>query len=405
MAFSIIAVLLTSGLIEKKIYSFSENYYNGAYEDINSPFNTYFRFFDTSSQAWPNNTSYDGWWGMDTLPKLNYENSPALCDNIISIAKKWVSEPYNIDGWRLDVAADLGHSKEFNHEFWKRFRKEIKAVNEDVIILAEHYGSPADWLDGTQWDTVMNYDAFMEPVSWFLTGMEKHSDRFDEYLYGNGRMFLEMLMNAKASLPMNSLLSAMNELSNHDHSRFLTRTNKKVGRLASLGAEEADKDINYAIFRQGIIMLMTLQGAPTIYYGDEVGVCGWTDPDNRRTYPWGKEDFELLEYHKYMNFIHKNHAELKSGSLLFVVADDNIVVYARVLGEKKSLICIYTGEEEKEVIIPVWIAGIEKGDRLSRIMYTDETGYNVGSLVYEIEAKDLSINFAPVSAMIFELQK
>ena len=82
-----------------------------------------------------------------------------------------------------------------------------------------------------------------------------------------------------------SLLVAMNELSNHDHSRFLTRTNRMVGRVGTAGTAAARQDIDEAIFKQGVVMQMTLPGAPTLYYGDEAGVCGWTDPDNRRTYP------------------------------------------------------------------------------------------------------------------------
>ena len=79
------------------------------------------------------------------------------------IGAKWVSPPFNADGWRLDVAADLGHSPEFNHKFWKEFRRVVKEANPEAIILAEHYGDAMSWLQGDEWDTVMNYDAFMEP--------------------------------------------------------------------------------------------------------------------------------------------------------------------------------------------------------------------------------------------------
>ena len=83
----------------------------------------------------PGNGSYDGWWGHDTLPKLNYEDSKELEENVLGIAKKWVSPPYNVDGWRLDVAADLGRSNEYNHEFWKKFRKAVKEANPHALIL------------------------------------------------------------------------------------------------------------------------------------------------------------------------------------------------------------------------------------------------------------------------------
>ena len=91
-----------------------------------------------------------------------------------------------------------------------------------------------------------------------------------------------------------------NELSNHDHSRFLTRTNHKVGRVSQHGTKGAEEGVNLAVMREAVVMQMTWVGAPTVYYGDEVGLCGFTDPDNRRTYPWGHEDQELLAFHKEM---------------------------------------------------------------------------------------------------------
>ena len=87
------------------------------------------------------------------------------------------------------MAADLGHSPEFNHKFWKEFRRVVKEANPEAIILAEHYGDAMSWLQGDEWDTVMNYDAFMEPVTWFLTGMEKHSDEKNESMRGNANSF------------------------------------------------------------------------------------------------------------------------------------------------------------------------------------------------------------------------
>ena len=214
----------------EKIYDKDESYNKGAFLQKDSLYHDFFHFYPDGS--WPDNTHYDAWWGNDTLPKLNYEDSEHLADYIRKIAKKWLSEPYNIDGWRLDVAADLGKTEEYNHKFWREFRKAVKSVNPEAIILAEHYGNPSPWLDGSQWDTVMNYDAFMEPVGWFLTGMEKHSDVYRGDLVGNGDAFFTAMTDFSARFTAPTAQVAMNELSNHDHSRFLTRTNRVVGRIA-----------------------------------------------------------------------------------------------------------------------------------------------------------------------------
>ena len=104
----------------------------GAYEGKKSPYRDYFRFYGGEDSK-----SYDGWWGHDTLPKLFYENSEKLCNKIMEIARKWVMPPYCADGWRLDVAADLGHSPEFNHLFWKRFRENVKEVNPEAVIITK----------------------------------------------------------------------------------------------------------------------------------------------------------------------------------------------------------------------------------------------------------------------------
>ncbi|MGX8706935.1 MAG: alpha amylase N-terminal ig-like domain-containing protein, partial [bacterium] len=148
-----------------------ENIYfggNGAYGHPTSRYRGYFDFRDASN--------YHCWWDVETLPKLYYERSSALREAIYRVAEQWAMPPYSIDGWRLDVAADLGLTPQFNHLFWKEFRQRVKAVNPNLLIIAEHYGDPSPWLGGDEWDSVMNYDAFMDPLSFFLTGMEKHSD-------------------------------------------------------------------------------------------------------------------------------------------------------------------------------------------------------------------------------------
>ena len=345
----------------------------GAYESKDSKYASFFKF---SEDAWPDNYHYESWWGNDTLPKLNYEDSEKLQDYIIKIGKKWVSPPFNADGWRLDVAADLGHSEEFNHKFWKRFRKAVKKANPDAIILAEHYGDASAWLQGDEWDTVMNYDAFMEPVTWFLTGMDKHSDQLNPDLIGNAWAFEHSMKEAMGRMQNESLLVAMNELSNHDHSRFLTRTNSTTGRLASAGSEAASENVNYDTFRSGVVMQMTLPGAPTLYYGDEAGLCGWTDPDNRRTYPWGRENVDLIEFYKKAIKIHKKLEVLKTGSYMVLNVDSGMLSYARFNEKSAVVTAVNTTDEPKDFHIPVWKLGV-KGNEYAKIIQTAQGWYDI----------------------------
>lgn len=306
-------------LDRERIYENSNDFEKGAYVSADSPYKDFFQFNDMG--AWPYNGTYNGWWGHDTLPKLNYEGSKKLEEYILNIGRKWVSPPYNVDGWRLDVAADLGFSAEYNHEFWRKFRNAVKEANPDAVILAEHYGDPYSWLQGDQWDTIMNYDAFMEPLTWFLTGMEKHSDSFKQEKIGNPSYFFDSMRHNMSRMGDSPVRISMNELSNHDHSRFLTRTNRTVGRTDSRGPKAAEMNVNKGVFKEAVVVQMTWPGAPTIYYGDEAGVCGWTDPDNRRTYPWGHEDKELIEFHKAVINIHKSVPALIDGSYKIFLAN------------------------------------------------------------------------------------
>ena len=385
-------------LDKEQIYENQQGYEKGAYVSADSPYRSFFKFFE---ESWPYNYHYNGWWGHDTLPKLNYEESPKLYDYIMNIAKKWVSAPYNIDGWRLDVAADLGQSGDFNHKFWKDFRKAVKEANPEAIILAEHYGDPGSWLQGDEWDTVMNYDAFMEPVTWFLTGMEKHSDEKRDDLRGDAYSFFASMRHHMSRFQGQSLLVAMNELSNHDHSRFLTRTNGNVGRVASAGSEAANAYVNKGIMKEAVVMQMTWPGAPTLYYGDEAGLCGWTDPDNRRTYPWGREDIELIEFHRDAISIHKHNKALKKGSFKALLGDYNIIAYGRFLEENIIAVALNNNGVEREIRIPVWQLGVRDDDIMESLMISQKDFYNVGKMEYKIQNGDLVVSLPAFGAGIF----
>ena len=390
-------------LDRERIYENAPGYEKGAYIDKDSPYHSYFQFHDENK--FPYNGSYDGWWGHDTLPKLNYENSRQLLDYVLYIGRKWVSPPYNADGWRLDVAADLGHTPEFNHSFWKEFRKTVKMANPNAIILAEHYGSPVDWLQGQEWDTVMNYDAFMEPVTWFLTGMQKHSDDYREDMRGNADSFWGAMRHHCAAFTMPSILVAMNELSNHDHSRFLTRTNHKVGRTNTLGPQAADEGVNKAVLREAVVIQMTWPGAPTIYYGDEAGVCGFTDPDNRRTYPWGHEDKELIAFHKEIIRIHKTHQEFLTGSLKYLDADYNVIGYGRFNREGQSVILVNNNDYEITREVSVWYLGIPKECVLNCLMLTTWEGYSTEPKQYPVISGKVKVTLPATSAIILRHEK
>ena len=379
------------------IYEDAPGYEKGAFVSKDSPYRTFFKFRE---DTWPYNVNYDGWWGHDTLPKLNYEESPKLYEYIMRIARKWVSPPYNVDGWRLDVAADLGQTAEYNHHFWHEFRRNVKEANPNAIVLAEHYGDPTEWLKGDQWDTVMNYDAFMEPLTWFLTGVEKHSDEYRGDLIGNADAFFGSMRHYLTRFNTQSLQVAMNELSNHDHSRFLTRTNHQVGRISSRGADAANEGVNKNLFRMAVLMQMTWPGAPTIYYGDEAGLCGWTDPDSRRAYPWGHEDEELIQYHKELIRIHKEHQVLRTGSILFLFGEYQCISYGRFDDNEHIVVAINISQDTRHMEIPVWRLGMTQPTRMARVILTDASGFSIETKVYPVQSGKLILDCPPETAVL-----
>lgn len=341
-------------------------------DTLTNPENPYRSFFNFDE-----NNDYEKWWSNDTLPKLNYENAPDLVAKIYEVGCKWVSPPYKVDGWRLDVAADLGHSEAYNHSFWKGFRQKVKGVSENCLILAEHYGTPREWLGTGEWDSVMNYDAFMEPVTWFLTGMEKHSDEFREDLYNNTDAFWGAMNHYAAHFPMQSLSCAMNQLSNHDHSRFLTRTNRRIGRVHELGWAAADEDVDRRVFMEAVVFQMTWIGAPTLYYGDEVGLCGFTDPDNRRCFPWGEEDKNLLAFHRAVIKLRKRYHRLFTyGSTIRLHDAPGLLCYGRVTDNEVVIVCINNNDRAISFKLPVWRCGLPKDHVMYEEFQTCRGGFN-----------------------------
>lgn len=389
-------------LDRERIYENVPGYSKGAYISEDSPYHNYFSFH---GKKWPDNKDYDGWWNYDTLPKLNYEASEELCEYVLGVGKKWVSAPFNADGWRLDVAADLGHSGIFNHTFWKRFRKAVKQANPEAIILAEHYGSARKWLQGDEWDTVMNYDAFMEPLTYFLTGMEKHSDAYHPEVEGDTKKFWkQMTHHIGENFTEASFYTAMNELSNHDHSRFLTRTNQVVGRCDKKGNLAADQNVRKYVMREAVVVQMTWPGAPTIYYGDEAGVSGFTDPDNRRTYPWGQEDQEMIAFHRDAILMHRQNEELRTGSLsaIAVQHEKNVLAYGRFNADAACVVVLNNGAGEVTEQLDVHYLGIQRNCMLRQLLKTTQEGYETTAIQMEVIDGKVTLTLPAYAAVVLK---
>lgn len=348
---------------------------------------------------------FESWWDVETLPKLNYDGSRRLWDEMLEIAEFWVSEPYCCDGWRLDVAADLGHTPQINHAFWKDFVKRVKTANPDALVFAEHYGNPREWLESGEWDSVMNYDGFMDPVSGFFTGVDKHCDYECRELLANAEAFAENLRRGRDGFPdEDSYLAAVNQIDNHDHARYITRTAGRVGRLATEGSEAASEGVRYDVLLSTVVFQMTWPGAPTLYYGDETAVPGWTDPDNRRTYPWGHENYEIIYFYRNIIRLHKSSEALRIGECLVLQSADGVFAFCRKKGEEQFIVVINRNEEERDFALNMADGGLLPGSAI-RVFETTAGGYSVGSKKADICDGILRIQLKPVSSAVFRLTK
>ncbi len=312
------------------VYFNCYNKYNdlGAYQSKNSKYYKWYNF-----NNFPND--YGCWWGIKTLPTINKENQDFI-DFITG--ENGVIDHYTklgVGGWRLDVVDELPS------HFVKNIRKAVKRANQEAIIIGEvwedasnkiSYGKRREYFQGKELDSVMNYPLKNAIIEFVLSGNAKQlthtiSEQIDHY-------------------PQNVLHSLMNILSTHDTARILSvlsgentdgKDKIELSKLKILPDKKQD-----AIFRLKVATLLqfTLCGVPSIYYGDEVGMEGHFDPLNRCTFPWGRENLEILEWYKFLSRLRKGFSAFKKGEFRNVYNDDGVLIYKRIDDKSQVLICV-----------------------------------------------------------------
>ena len=292
-------------------------YFASACESPESPFYSWYTFYQHPHK-------YNSWWGFDTLPTVN-KLDPAFMDFIInaenSVVAHWLA--LGADGFRLDVVDELPD------EFVLRLKTRIREIKPDALLIGEVWEDASNkisynirrryFADG-ELDSCMNYP-FRTAILNFVKG-------FDD-----GRQLQETVMSIAENYPPQVLVCNMNLLSTHDTPRALTaladdfegsREEYAGRKLSSEQAEQAKKMFKLAAFLQ-----YTLPGSPSIYYGDEAGLEGHKDPFNRRTYPWGKEDTELLAFFRGLGRLRKSSEVLRMGNIDFLYAEEGKLAFTR----------------------------------------------------------------------------
>lgn len=297
----------------------------GAFKNPESPFREWYSF-----SQYPN--VYESWWGITTLPNVN-ENNPAYTEYICGeggILQKWID--LGAAGWRLDVADELPDL------FIDNLNKSVKSKGEDKVIYGEvwedatnkeSYGVRRRYLIGGQLDSVMNYP-FKEAVLNYVKS-------------GDARSFVDGVMTIVEHYPKPCTDILMNFLSTHDTERAITRlAGDDVGwNGREWQAERYLTDSQYvygiALMKCAMVLQFFLPGIPSIYYGDEAGQEGYKDPFNRRTYPWGRENLELVEFTKELGSIRRRVKAFARGNIRFIEVTKDFAIFSREdkeIGEK-----------------------------------------------------------------------
>ena len=310
---------------------------NGAYNRQDSPYYSWYTFYN-----WPN--SYNSWWGFDTLPTVNKMDEKFL-DYIIrdadSVVAHWLK--LGADGFRLDVADELPDA------FLSLLRKRIREVKPDALLLGEVWEDASNkiaydvrrryFVDG-ELDSVMNYP-FRTAILNFMRGRD------------SGKGLKDAVMTIVENYPAQVVACNMNMLSTHDTPRILTalvddfdgsREEKAARHLTRNQLEVARDRLQMAAFLQ-----YTLPGSPSLYYGDEALMEGYKDPFNRRTYPWGREDPEILSFFRHLGRLRKEREELRLGDIRFFAAGDKHIGFARSFEGKTSKIYVNRSGDPWEV--------------------------------------------------------
>ena len=248
------------------------------------------------------------------MPKLNTSN-PEVTKYLLDVAKFWIKE-YKIDGWRLDVCDEVSHT------FWKKFRDTIKSVNKDAVIIGEIMHEANNFLKGDQLDSIMNYPIKFACVDFFA----KKNITAREFLniLGQNRM-----------LYMNSInKQLLNLIGSHDTARFLTECHDNIEKM-----------------KLAICFQFTYVGVPYIYYGDEIGLCGGEDPQNRKCMIWNEklQNHDLLNFYKKMITIRKKHPTFVHGDFKEISRENNILSYSREYNNEKYIIIINNNDHSEYI--------------------------------------------------------
>ena len=348
---------------------------------------SYTEWFTVSSTKTGDTYSYEGWWGYDSMPVIKSTNgseyqtgnwAQEIISGSNSVNAYWISK--GMDGWRLDVA------NEVSDETWQNFRASVKALNSDAVIIGEIWDDATKYLMGDMYDSVMNY-LFRNASTGFAKGTGA----------GDTTKALEKI---RERYPEEAFYAMMNLVGSHDTTRLLSY-------LDGIGDDRADKSeaaafptyattSQLAKDRQYLVSFLqfTYAGAPTVYYGDEIGMVGSDDPDDRRAFEWGKGNKELVEWYARLAAIRAEYSALRTGTVEPIDAENNsLLAYVRSDADATLLVIANNSTSAQ-----TYTLGYEAVDLVTGEAYTGTVPAMSGVILAAAEdAKTVTVNTAALA--------
>ncbi len=399
----------------------------GACESQTSPYRDWFYFTDVtpgtgvcvSSTGVPNAANYESWWGYDSLPKLNANNTEvreliwagiSTPSPTSSIARYWIEQ--GADGWRLDVAPDVdpGTINDPTNDYWEGFRAAVHASDPNAYIVGEEWGNAISWTLGGEWDATMNYQFSAAVLSFWRDTAFTDNDFNAGSSAGplnpiTAEGVSERLRNLQERYPAEAFYAMLNLFGTHDTNRalFLLDHNTYQNDTALYANPAYDWSDAITRLKGAALMQMTLPGAPTIYYGDEIGLVGpasfdgsqWQDdPYNRQPYPWLDETGApfyahlqstssrnaLFTYYQTLINARSAHPALRTGSFdpLWEQTGSNIYAYGRKMADDSDAAIVVVNKAATTGSVTLQLsgylpAGLTLTDVLTSASFTIDT--------------------------------
>ena len=340
-----------------------------------SPYADWFHIYGWPLRPYQHNEhqpmNYAGWWGHAALPKFNTDN-PGVRQYLFDVARFWID--FGIDGWRLDVPADIN-----DDSFWQEFRRIVKTANPEAYIVGEIWHEARRWLQGDQFDAVMNYFFGKACVSFFardtFSRNFKHQDYALQPLDAAG--FAGQIDHFLGMYDWQVNLAQLNMLDSHDTPRALN----------FMGEEKTALQLS-------VLMQMTMPGAPCIYYGSEIGMTGATDPYCRGAFPWEHKenwDLGLFDFYHRAISLRRTHEVLRTGTYKCIFAEGDVIAFVRNLEDAEAVVMINAGHHAVDFSLA---ASVVKHHAFYKV-WPENTGQ-----ILEVSGESVSIELPAREAVI-----